>query len=200
MLALAFVLLFAAPVFAQAPQPAWLDKPLTNWNTAGRAIPAAKAEQEPIAELAPRCKYLPLLETTAGERALVAAGWVPFRMFDRQIVDRDVEIIGGLAGADGMCRPANYNVFGSSTGGSPGRCRRRRWIREATAASAARFDWPPTTRSTPASRATPTKTRSAARRAMSRFATVSIGRSHSSRRRAGQRACDASLAARRLNP
>jgi hypothetical protein len=111
MLAIAFVLLFVAPVFAQAPQPAWLDKPLTNWNTAGRAIPAAKAEEEPIAELAPRCKYLPLLETTAGERALVAAGWVPFRMFDRQIVDRDVEIIGGLAGADGMCRPANYNVF-----------------------------------------------------------------------------------------
>ena len=111
MLAIAFVLLFVAPAFAQAPQPAWLDKPLTNWNTAGRAIPAAKAEEEPIAELASRCKYLPLLETTAGERALVAAGWVPLRMFDRQIVDRDVEIIGGLAGADGMCRPANYNVF-----------------------------------------------------------------------------------------
>ena len=32
-------------------------------------------------------------------------------MFDRQIVQRDVEIVGGLAGADGMCRPADFNVF-----------------------------------------------------------------------------------------
>ncbi len=103
--------LVGTAVFAQAPQPAWLDKPLTNWNTAGRAIPAAKVDEEPIAEMASRCKDLPLLQTTAGERALAAAGWVPFRMFDRQIVNRDVEIIGGLTGADGMCRPVNYNVF-----------------------------------------------------------------------------------------
>ena len=103
--------LVGTALFAQAPQQAWLDKPLTNWNTTGRAIPAAKVDEEPIAEMAKRCKDLPLLQTTAGERALAAAGWVPFRMFDRQIVDRDVEIIGGLAGADGMCRPVNYNVF-----------------------------------------------------------------------------------------
>jgi len=32
-------------------------------------------------------------------------------MFDRQIVQRDVEIVGGLAGADGMCRPVHFNVF-----------------------------------------------------------------------------------------
>ena len=32
-------------------------------------------------------------------------------MFDRQIVQRDVEIVGGLAGADGMCRPTQFNVF-----------------------------------------------------------------------------------------
>ena len=32
-------------------------------------------------------------------------------MFDRQIVQRDVEIVGGLAGADGMCRPLDFNVF-----------------------------------------------------------------------------------------
>lgn len=108
---LALVCTTAVAAQAPAPAPAWLDKPLTNWNTAGRAIPAAKAEEEPITELANRCKDLPMLRTTAGERALAAAGWVPFRMFDRQIVDRDVEIIGGLAGADGMCRPANYNVF-----------------------------------------------------------------------------------------
>ena len=66
---------------------------------------------ESIAELSRRCSYSPLLGTTPGERALVEAGWVPFRMFDRQIVERDVEIIGGLAGADGMCRPLDFNVF-----------------------------------------------------------------------------------------
>ena len=32
-------------------------------------------------------------------------------MFDRQIVQRDVDIVGGLAGVDGMCRPVDYNVF-----------------------------------------------------------------------------------------
>jgi hypothetical protein len=32
-------------------------------------------------------------------------------MFDRQIVQRDVEIIGGLAAVDGMCRPAAFNIF-----------------------------------------------------------------------------------------
>ena len=38
-------------------------------------------------------------------------GWLPFHTFDRQIVQRDVEILGGLAGADGMCRPVDFNVF-----------------------------------------------------------------------------------------
>jgi len=46
-----------------------------------------------------------------GERALANAGWLPFHTFDRQIVQRDVEVVGGLAGADGMCRPTQFNVF-----------------------------------------------------------------------------------------
>jgi hypothetical protein len=32
-------------------------------------------------------------------------------MFDRQVAQRDVEIVGGLAGVDGMCRPVDFNVF-----------------------------------------------------------------------------------------
>jgi hypothetical protein len=108
-----FALLLGASLLAQAPAPGtWLDKPLANWNKPGAPVPAAKpASHESIAALSKRCGYLPLLETTAGERALGAAGWVPFRLFDKQIVDRDVEIIGGLAGADGMCRPMHFNVF-----------------------------------------------------------------------------------------
>ena len=54
---------------------------------------------------------MPALQNTAGEKAVADAGWLPFHMFDRQIVQRDVEIVGGLAGADGMCRPVDFNVF-----------------------------------------------------------------------------------------
>jgi LppP/LprE lipoprotein len=108
---LGLALLVGAVAAAQVPTATWLDKPLTNWNVPSRAVPAAKVEHESIAAVSKRCNYLPLLSSTPGERALVAAGWVPFRMFDRQIVDRDVEIIGGLAGADGMCRPVNFNAF-----------------------------------------------------------------------------------------
>ncbi|RPI50085.1 MAG: LppP/LprE family lipoprotein [Acidobacteria bacterium] len=109
--AVTFALLLGGVLLAQTPEPTWLDRPLSNWNVPARALPAAKPADESIAELSARCSYTPLLRTTAGERALVEAGWVPFRMFDRQIVQRDVEIIGGLAGADGMCRPMDFNVF-----------------------------------------------------------------------------------------
>jgi hypothetical protein len=104
-------LLVAAAPSAQAPASTWLDKALANWNAADRTLPAAKPGDEKIPDLSKRCSYSPLLQSTAGERALVKAGWIPFRVFDRQIVDRDVEIIGGLAAADGMCRPMNFNVF-----------------------------------------------------------------------------------------
>jgi hypothetical protein len=66
---------------------------------------------ETISEIAKRCGLLPVLRGTPGERAVADAGWLPFHMFDRQIVQRDVEIVGGMAGADGMCRPADFNVF-----------------------------------------------------------------------------------------
>jgi len=107
------ILMFFAGVtlFAQTPASTWLDKPLTNWNAADRTLPAAKPGNEKIPELSKRCSFLPLLQSTAGERALVAGGWIPFQIFDRRIVERDVEIIGGLAAADGMCRPMNFNVF-----------------------------------------------------------------------------------------
>ena len=65
---------------------------------------------ETVAEITTRCK-MTVLRNTAGERALADAGWLPIHMFDRQIVQRDVEIVGGLAGADGMCRPIHFNVF-----------------------------------------------------------------------------------------
>lgn len=111
MRAIAIALLLSTPVAAQAPEQNWLDRPLSNWNIPGRAMPRAVPNGDTIAEITKRCTYLPLLRTTAGERALADAGWLPFHIFDRQILQRDVEIVGGLAGADGMCRPVNFNIF-----------------------------------------------------------------------------------------
>ena len=109
--AIAIALLVTTAVFAQAPEPTWLDRALSNWNKAARAVPRAVPNGETIADMMKRCPDLRALRNTPGERALADAGWVPFHMFERQIVQRDVEIVGGLAGVDGMCRPADFNVF-----------------------------------------------------------------------------------------
>ena len=39
-------------LLAQSTSSSWLDKPLVNWNTAGRAIPAAPSQDESVAEVA----------------------------------------------------------------------------------------------------------------------------------------------------
>ena len=103
-------LIAVATLHAQAPERSWLDVPLSNWNTPGRAMPRANTEDETVPEMTKRCKLTPP-RSTAGERAVGDAGWVPFHMFDRQIVQRDVEIVGGMAGVDGMCRPVEFKVF-----------------------------------------------------------------------------------------
>lgn len=103
-------LLVIATLSAQAPEKSWLDRTLTNWNTPGRAMPRAITDGETIPEMTTRCT-LTVPRTTDGERAVADAGWVPFHMFDRHLVQRDVEIVGGLAGVDGMCRPVEFNVF-----------------------------------------------------------------------------------------
>jgi hypothetical protein len=95
---------------AQAADQSWLDRPLSPWNTSGRPIERAMPTGETIAEMAKRCDS-PLRRDTAGERALADAGWLPFHPFARQIVQRDVEIVGGMAEADGMCRPQEFNIF-----------------------------------------------------------------------------------------
>jgi LppP/LprE lipoprotein len=110
-LVFAGILFLGASVLARTPEPTWLDRPMSNWNAPGRAMPRAAINGETIAEIAKRCALLPVKRNTAGERIVADAGWLPFHMFDRQIVQRDVEILGGLAGADGMCRPVDFNVF-----------------------------------------------------------------------------------------
>jgi LppP/LprE lipoprotein len=88
----------------------WLDRALTNWNAAGGTMPSAPAADEPVAAIISRCRLAPP-RSTAAERAVDAAGWIPFWNVDQQLVRDDVEIVGGMRAADGMCRPESYNLF-----------------------------------------------------------------------------------------
>jgi hypothetical protein len=68
------------------------------------------ATGEAIAAMSKRCN-LSVRRDTPGQRALADAGWLPYLHVDREIAQRDVEIVAGMAEADGMCRPMDFNVF-----------------------------------------------------------------------------------------
>jgi uncharacterized protein YdhG (YjbR/CyaY superfamily) len=104
------LLLPLAESAAQDSSASWLDRPLANWNHAGEPVPKAPAGDETIDSVISRCQLTPPKSTVA-EQAVAAAGCIPFWNFDQQLVRDDVEIIAGMRGADGMCRPATYNVF-----------------------------------------------------------------------------------------
>jgi hypothetical protein len=95
---------------AQNPPTSWLDRPLANWNKAGSPLPVAPAGGEAAESVIRRCRLSPPRSTSA-ERAVDAAGWIPFWNVDQQLVREDIEIVGGMSGADGMCRPTTYNLF-----------------------------------------------------------------------------------------
>jgi len=96
---------------AQAGARSWLDQPLSGWNTRGAAIPAPPKELDETRDaLIARCD-LELANETDIEHNVARVGWIPFRYFDRQLRERDIEIVGGLTGSDGMCRPTGFNVF-----------------------------------------------------------------------------------------
>jgi hypothetical protein len=109
--AAAILLLTVVAAGAQEPPAAsWLDRPLTNWNKAGDRVPGPPAADEDRQSLIKRCELTPPLATPA-EKAVDSAGWVPFWNFAQQLVREGVEIVGGMRAADGMCRPASYNLF-----------------------------------------------------------------------------------------
>ena len=93
----------------QVPAASWLDRPLTGWNTAGRTVPKAPAAKADKAQLIARCGLKQA--RTAPEKALATAGWIVFWIFDQDLVLDGVEVVGGMSGADPMCRPVNYNLF-----------------------------------------------------------------------------------------
>ena len=97
----------------------WLDRQPANWNVAGQAVTTAPAPEEPIQSVLARCR-LTRLQSTPGERAIASAGWIPFHPGGQQVAQNDVEIVGGMTWADGMCRPASYNLFVFVTGAFAG--------------------------------------------------------------------------------
>lgn len=96
--------------FAQNTARSWLDRPLAGWNRPGSPLPRAPKGDESLAAIISRCKLTPPRKT-ASERAIEAAGWIPYWNLDQQLVRDGVEIVGGLRGMDGMCRPMSYNIF-----------------------------------------------------------------------------------------
>jgi hypothetical protein len=83
---------------------------LTGWNKAGAAVPAAPSLAEAKETLISRCRLTPPRSTRA-EQAVDAAGWIPFWNVDQQLVREEVEIVGGMRGANAACQPAAYNLF-----------------------------------------------------------------------------------------
>lgn len=107
-------LLLAQSAIAQSapsePSGTWLDQE-TNWNTAGAEIP-----QAPIYEGGnnlPNCD-IGVRQAVLPEDALVeAAGWT---LTGSAEIFNDTTVIMGMADADGMCRPLQYQVFVFSDG------------------------------------------------------------------------------------
>ncbi len=88
----------------------WLDAPLASWNKVGAALSKAPITSTDRDKVMKTCD-LKLGRSTPAERALADAGWIPFRNFDQQLAQGDIEIMDGMSGADGMCRPMGYNIF-----------------------------------------------------------------------------------------
>jgi hypothetical protein len=88
----------------------WLDRPLAGWNRPGAALPTVSIDRKTRDETVKTCDLKPPV-SSPGVRALADAGWIPFLNFDQKLVQADVEIVNGLSGGDGMCRPLGYNIF-----------------------------------------------------------------------------------------
>jgi prolyl oligopeptidase len=85
----------------------WLDRPLSNWNRAGGAVPRAPArEAEPPA--ASGCARQTRPPGSPEDRAVTAAGWT---LFGPRQSFGETTVVQGLSGFDGMCRPLGYQAF-----------------------------------------------------------------------------------------
>lgn len=101
---------------ASADHGSWLDEPLENWNWAGMAIPVPTGPDIeggfPLdASEVARCDVDPA--ATAEEAAVMAAGWAIFAPTHTGTgkAGRDIDVVWGTSGFDGMCRPWGFNGF-----------------------------------------------------------------------------------------
>jgi LppP/LprE lipoprotein len=85
---------------------AWLDLPLTNWNTSLTAVPRAKVDKN--TPLDPRCNDTHRSGHSAEDKQLTSAGWT---LFGEEQQLEDVALVTALTGVDGMCRPLGYQAF-----------------------------------------------------------------------------------------
>src|SRR5688500_17758508 len=92
------------PVAGQTQSGAWLEAPLSNWNTPGLAIPAANAQTLQN----PRCAGLARPPETHPDHLLVERGWSLFAAYQ---AGWGVDVLHAGSGMDGMCRPMQSNVF-----------------------------------------------------------------------------------------
>lgn len=97
-----FTLLLAVTAFGQT---SWLDRPVSNWNRAGAAMPQAPRTAAPIDAM---CRPTIRTPVSVPDRALTRAGWSLFGPVQSY---GPTSVIMAMASADGMCRPNEYNAF-----------------------------------------------------------------------------------------
>jgi hypothetical protein len=100
----ALVTMFLVPTTATA-DGAWLDGPVTNWNTPGMAIPQAPPRDP---SLNPRCFEVTILPVAPQEQVVADAGWM---LYGPAYAGLPIEFVHAMAGFDGMCRPLQFQVF-----------------------------------------------------------------------------------------
>ncbi|MFM7427163.1 MAG: LppP/LprE family lipoprotein [Elainella sp.] len=103
-LLLAAMLLPPLALAQTASSDSWLDGN-TNWNQAGATIPQAP-EQE--GNNLPNCQQGLRRATLPEDQLVTAAGWT---LSGAAQTYNDTTVITGMANADGMCRPLQYQVF-----------------------------------------------------------------------------------------
>jgi len=95
--------LLPQPAFADG---AWLDDAAVTWNTPGMPLP--RSQEHRGGETDPRCAAQARPAESDQDRAVMAAGWTLFAGYSG---GWGVQIVRGLAGYDGMCRPVEYQSF-----------------------------------------------------------------------------------------
>lgn len=98
-----------AGVFRQSASPdgSWLDRPLANWNRRRGAPPHPPAPSE-LEEARASCHGLVRPPNGPAERALARAGW---GLYSASKSYGHIRVVTALSGADGMCRPIQYQAF-----------------------------------------------------------------------------------------